>query len=178
VVRDERVDFAAFVAARSPQLLRSAEFLCGGDVHRAEDLLQTALARAHARWSRISADDPEPYGRRILVNLAADWWRSPLSRVRLSGHVEPDRAGVGDPETRVADRELLRHALAPLSSRERVVLVLRFYWDLSEQQTAAELGWPLGSVKSTTARALAKVRRPDPLPAVTPPTPSAKGEKA
>lgn len=141
----DRMDFTDFVTARSGELLRSAAFLCGGDdAHRAEDLLQTALGRAYLAWPRINAQDPERYVRRILVNLATDWWRSPLSRVRPSPTPLADIPDPASAEDRLADRDVLNRALDRLSPRERAALVCRFYWDLSEQQTAAQLGWPAG----------------------------------
>jgi len=158
VDEDARVDFTAFVVARSPRLLRSAQLLSGGDPYRAEDLLQTALARTYLAWGRISSEDPERYVRRVLVNLSTDWWRAPWSRVQTTDTNRVDRRDVPSVDDVVADRDILRRALQKLSPRERAVLVCRFYWDLSEIQTAAELGWPLGSVKSTTSRALGKIR--------------------
>ena len=133
-VRPEaRVDFDDFVVGSSGRLLRVAQLLTG-DRGRAEDLVQDAYARAFLRWDKIRADDPWAYVRRCVVNGYTDWWRrrpwreqpyadlSPWSRP-----VCPTRCG-----GLAADRDALSLALAQLTRRERAVVVLRFYADLSE----------------------------------------------
>ncbi|MGW6281040.1 SigE family RNA polymerase sigma factor [Kribbella sp. NPDC055071] len=145
------VDFDAFVAARSTALLRTA-YLLTRDHALAEDLVQTALAKAWFHWSRIQADDPEPYVRRILVTTYASWWRR-----RWTGEVPTAEL----PESPTPPREDgfdLWDALGRLPRRQRVVVVLRFYEDLSEAETARVMGTSPGTVKSQTSKALAKLR--------------------
>lgn len=144
--------FEEFVAARSHSLLRTA-YLLTRDHGLAEDLLQTALTKAYLAWRRIDGD-PEPYVRKILVNTYASWWRrkwkgeQPTGELPESGHHD-DRAGEsGD----------LWDALGRLPKRQRTVIVLRFFEDRTEAQTADLLGISVGTVKSQTSKALAKLR--------------------
>lgn len=148
-------DFSAFVAAAGPSLLRTA-WLLTGDAHRAEELVQDALVRTYVAWSRVRDGDPTAYARRIVVNARVDSWRR-RRREHLVADV-PEQAGSHDVEGGVARRDTLVRALAVLSARERRVVVLRYWLDLSEAQVADELGVSLGTVKSTASRALAKVR--------------------
>ncbi|WP_344658995.1 SigE family RNA polymerase sigma factor [Catenulispora subtropica] len=152
-MRDD--DFAAFVAAHGSRLVRLAELMCG-DPHRAADLTQTALERAYLRWQRIEADDPLAYVRRIIVNSYRDWWRR---RGReWSTDAVPDRPVPWDVADRHAEQARVRTALASLTRRERQVVVLRYYADLSEAAIAAELGIAPGTVKSCLSRALTRMR--------------------
>jgi RNA polymerase sigma-70 factor (sigma-E family) len=152
--RDE-AGFEAFVAARSDDLLRFALLLTRDRGH-AEDLLQTALVKAYRRWNRIAADDPYPYVRKALVTSAASWRRLRTTQeiVSLPAH---DPAGP-DPTDHLADREQMVDALATLPPRMRAVLVLRYGEDLSEAGTAEALGCSVSTVKSQTARGLARLR--------------------
>ena len=147
--------FGLFVAARSRHLLQTA-YLLTGDRHRAEDLLQTALTRAYLRWDRIASDDPEGYVRRILANAQIDWWRRRSSREEprdtLPETAEADRSA----EVEVRDAVLT--ALAELPRRQRAVVVLRYFEDLSEAEIAQTLGCSPGTVKSAASRAMAKLR--------------------
>jgi RNA polymerase sigma-70 factor (sigma-E family) len=152
---DGPVEFEAFVAARSTALLRTA-WLLTGDPDRAQDLLQTTLATCWTRWSRIRSDDPEGYVRRVLARTYARSWRR-----RWNGEVPtealPETAG---PVADDADlRETVRRALAQLPRRQRAVVVLRHFDDLTEAQTAAALGITVGTVKSQHSRAMATLRR-------------------
>ena len=152
-----RREFEAFVAASSTQLVRTAYLLCGDREH-AEDLVQMTLLRTARRWP-TARRRPEAYARRVLVNLAKDRWRD-LSRqpaeVRLSGTVElAARFGEGD---LLIDRDELIAALAALSDGQRAAVVLRYFDDLSVDDTAAALGCSAGTVKSQTSRALAALR--------------------
>ncbi len=157
--RDEAErDFEAFVATSGSQLLAAAIVIAGGDARRGEELLQSALARAFARWGHIRGDDPVPYVRMILLNAQRDWWRRIGSREVLAPDPASDLAAQTDTSEDTATRQTIVQALATLPVRERTVLVLRFMFDLSEQQTAHELSWRLGTVKSTTSRALARLR--------------------
>lgn len=153
-VRDQ--EFGEFVAGRSPALLRTA-YLLTGDWGQAEDLLQTALAKTYLALGRIrEAGAVEAYARRVLVNTAVSWWRR---RWRGERPTERLPEAAVDPLAGHAEREALwRHVLA-LPARQRAVLVLRFYEDLSEAETARVLGISTGTVKSATSRALAALRR-------------------
>lgn len=144
-------EFERFVQVSGARLLHLAELLCG-DRHRAEDLTQTAYARLYPRWERV--DDPYAFSRRVLVNLRNDWWRR--GRREQPGEV-PD-TGVPDPAGGTARRVAVLAALAELTARERSVLVLRYYEDLSEADIATALGVRPGTVKSTAARGLSKLR--------------------
>ncbi|MBU1802741.1 MAG: SigE family RNA polymerase sigma factor [Actinobacteria bacterium] len=149
-MRDED-DFAAFVAARSPALSRTA-YLLTGDVHHAEDLLQTALFKAAKAWHRIEGD-PEPYVRRILYTQNISWWRR--RRLRETALGEYDEAqSLPDTELRLA----MIDALGRLTARQRTVLVLRYVEDLTEVEAAAQLGITAGSVKSISRQARARLR--------------------
>lgn len=146
--------FDEFVAGASPRLLRTA-FLLTRDAGHAEDLLQTALAKAWRSWQRISGD-PEPYVRRIMVNTHATWWRRRWRGEQPAGEL-PESAG--EPEqSEVDERDWLWQALGRLPVRQRAVLVLRFYEDLTEAQVATVLGCSVGTVKSQASKALAKLR--------------------
>ncbi len=149
--------FRAFVASRSAALARTA-YLLTGDLHFAEDLLQEALARVAVRWDRVaSGGDPEPYVRRVLYTCAVDGFR----RRRVLETVTedpPELRGPGDDAETVARRVVLRDALARLTPGQRAVLVLRFYEDRTEAQTAELLGCSVSTVKSQTRHALGRLR--------------------
>ncbi|QNN52471.1 SigE family RNA polymerase sigma factor [Nocardioides mesophilus] len=144
--------FHAFVVARTAALSRTA-YLLTGDHHLAEDLVQTALFKTAKAWGRIKGD-PEPYVRRILYTENISWWRRRrhLREVAVEGYDGP--AAAADVDLRFA----LEQALAQLSIKQRTVLVLRYFEDLTEAQTAQVLGIGLGTVKSTTRQALARLR--------------------
>jgi RNA polymerase sigma-70 factor (sigma-E family) len=149
--------FEEFAGARWHQLVRAAYLLCG-DQGEAEDLVQTALVRTFRHWTRVEQmDSPDAYVRRILVNLANDRWRRLYTWRRLLPLLgRPDIAP--DHSSQVDDRQTLAAALATLPPRMRAVLVLRFYEDRTEAETAGILGCAPGTVKSQTSRALAKLR--------------------
>ncbi|PZF97186.1 SigE family RNA polymerase sigma factor [Micromonospora deserti] len=150
-------EFRDFVAARSSALLRTA-YLLTGDWATAEDLLQTALTKTYLAWKRLGGIEAiEPYARRVMVNTSTSWWRRRWHGERPT-EVLPERAGIDEIEQQL-DRDLLWRHLSALPSRQRAVLVLRFYEDLSEAQTAALLDISPGTVKSQTSRALATLRR-------------------
>jgi len=152
----EPVGFREFVAARSPALLRTA-WLLTGDAHLAEDLLQTALARTWPQWARLHpTGDPDAYVRRVMVNTSLSWRARPWNGEWATDQL-PVREAT-DPHGRVLDRAYLADVLCALTPRQRAVLVLRFFEDLSEQQTADLLGCSVGTVKSHTSRALATLR--------------------
>lgn len=149
--------FEEFVVARSERLLRTA-YLLTRDHALAEDLLQTALAKAWSSWHRIEAD-PESYVRRIIVNTFATWWRRrwngelPTEELPEPAASNPHLAG---PDVAVSTD--LWDAVGRLPKRQRAVVVLRFYEDMSEAATAELLGVSAGTVKSQTSKALAKLR--------------------
>ncbi|HUJ05191.1 MAG TPA: SigE family RNA polymerase sigma factor [Streptosporangiaceae bacterium] len=154
----EAEGFAQFVETRERALQRTA-WLLTGDWALAEDLVQTALARTWPHWGRIKRrDDPEIYVRRVLVNTWATWcrrrWRGELAAATVPDSVDP-----ADFATEVAVRMAVRGALGSLTDRQRAVLVLRVFDDLSEAQVAQVLGCALGTVKSTMAQALARLRQ-------------------
>lgn len=154
--------FDDFVAGSSARLFTTARLLTGGHRAEAEDLLQGAYERAYRRWRRISQRaDPERYVRQILVNASIDRWRRlrrhPESPLAASG-AGPGAADTTDTAAAVADRDLVLRGLAALPPRQRAVLVLRYFEDLSEAQTALMLGCSVGTVKSQTARGLARLR--------------------
>lgn len=149
--------FQDFVRARWPQLVRTA-YLLTGDVHHAEDLTQTALAKAYRSWRRISrADNPEAYVRRMLVSCNSDRFRKRRVNESLTAAV-PERAGCDEGAVRVEERGTLLAGLAQLPSRQRAVVVLRYWEDLSEAEVAEVLGCSAGTVKSQASKGLAKLR--------------------
>jgi RNA polymerase sigma-70 factor (sigma-E family) len=146
-------DFRDFVASQGPGLLRFARWLTDGP-EDAEDLLQTALGKTFARWRSVR-DDPVRYVRSAMINKQRDGRRR-LGVFRALP-VEVRREAVEDLDL-LSEREELRLALRALSTRERLVVVLKHYYDLSEQDIARELGIAPGTVKSANARALGKLR--------------------
>lgn len=157
----ERADasFEEFVDAAADRLFAMAMLLTGRNRAEAEDLLQVVLERAYRRWRRIcQTGDPEPYVRKMLVNASVDLWRRLRRRPEQPLRPGTDRLAASDQAAEIADRDLLLRALAKLPAGQRAVLVLRYFSDLSEAQTAATLGCTVGSVKSQAARGLAKLR--------------------
>lgn len=148
--------FDEFVVSRSPRLLRTA-YLLVHDWALAEDLLQTALARAWEAWRRIDGD-PEPYVRRILVNTYASSWRRRWRGELPTADFPETGAEVASPDGVVVERDRVWRALRQLPRRQRAVLVLRYFEDLSEAEVADTLGCSVGTVKSQASRALAKLR--------------------
>jgi RNA polymerase sigma-70 factor (sigma-E family) len=158
VRRDDEREFDMFVAARTPVLLRTA-FLLTGDREAAQDLLQESLVRLYRHWGRIV--DPQArlaYARKVMASTAANGRRRGWRRETPNGHSPPDVAVTVDPYEDFDNRAALLGALRALSPAHRAVLVLRFYEDLSESQTAQALGCSAGTVKSRTSRALAVLR--------------------
>ncbi|HEX8003470.1 MAG TPA: SigE family RNA polymerase sigma factor [Mycobacteriales bacterium] len=147
--------FERYAAARWPALVRAA-WLLTGDRHEAEDLVQATLARAWRHWRRVAeADEPDAYVRRMLVN---EFRRSRL-RWRRSEQVGADwHPPAEGPEHAVVLRDTLVRALRELPPRQRLAVTLRYYLDLSEQETAAMMRCSVGTVKSQAARGLARLR--------------------
>jgi RNA polymerase sigma-70 factor, ECF subfamily len=149
-------EFRDFVAARSTALLRTA-YLLSGDWGAAEDLLQIALTKTYLAWRRLGRIEAvEPYARRVLVNVATSWWRRRWHGERPTA-VLPEQAVADGLDARL-ERDALWRRVKELPARQRAVLVLRFFEDLSEVDTAALLGVSVGTVKSQCARALATLR--------------------
>jgi RNA polymerase sigma-70 factor (sigma-E family) len=166
-------EFVEFARSSSGRLTHAA-YLLTGDRHLAEDAAQTALVRTYAAWSRVRRQDAYAYARTVLVNHVTDGWRRPL-RERPSAEV-PDRPAPGDVADEVAGRRWLVEALSALTPRERAIVVLRYFFDLPESAVASELDVSVGTVKSTTFRALAKLRvRTDPPVTASPAT--SRGER-
>jgi len=147
--------FSDFVAARSRSLFRTA-YLVMGEHQLAQDLLQESLVKAYVSWPRIRQDNAEAYVRRIIVTTATSWRR------RRSFHERPvERSPEGASPDRtddLADHDVMWELLDTLPRRQRVVLVLRYYEDLSTTETAEVMGCSVGTVKSQTSTALAKLR--------------------
>jgi RNA polymerase sigma-70 factor (sigma-E family) len=144
-------DYVAFVEANWNRYLRLARLLTG-DRYRGEELLQESLVRLYVRWRRAAiSGDVHAYLRRTLVNGNINWWR----RRRWEQLVEavPDRAGAVH-----ESHHDLRQALLRLPRRQRAVVVLRYFEDLTEREVAAVLGCTVGTVKSQNSKALSKLR--------------------
>ena len=149
-------DFDEFVVMRSPRLLRTA-FLLTHDWAMAEDLLQASLTRAWFAWRRIDGD-PEPYVRKILANTYASWWRRRWTSERPVAEVPEDGVPGTDPHALVDVRDELWRSLGRLPKRQRLVLVLRYFEDLSEAEVAEVMQCSIGTVKSQASKALTKLR--------------------
>jgi RNA polymerase sigma-70 factor (sigma-E family) len=150
-------EFSEFMHGRWAQLVRLGYGLTG-DQQLAEDLAQTALARAYASWPRVRrTGNPDAYVRRIMLNANYGRFRKRRVAERLTD-VPPDTA-TADPAGRHDDRAALMSALATLPDGQRAVVVLRYWMDMTETEVAAALGCSVGNVKSQASRALAKLRR-------------------
>ena len=145
----------ALVAERGSALLGTAVLLAGSRA-AGEDLLQAALERLVRHWGRVRGDDKEGYLRRTLYHLAVDQWRSRRRRPEVLAEVEPP--GQPDGTDAVHLRHALVQSLATLPPRQRAVLVLRYWEQLSEAEAAEVLGCSVGTVKSTASRGLARLR--------------------
>lgn len=151
-------EFTEFAHASWASLYRTA-YLLLGDPADAEDLVQTALAKTYAAWPQVRDVDAAPgYARTVLVNTASSWFRRRSWRNERPTESLPDRAHPAGYEHDPSDRPALMSALAVLPPRQRAVIVLRFYEDLSVAQAAAALGCSEGTVKSQTSDALARLR--------------------
>ena len=152
-----RSTFDDFVATRSSSLLRTA-YLLTRDHALAEDLLQTALTKAWFAWGRIDGH-PDPYVRKILVNTYASWWRRKWNGERPTEELPEVARSHVDADAAASDTAHdLWDAMGRLPRRQRAVVVLRYFEDLTEVETAALLGISVGTVKSQTSKALAKLR--------------------
>lgn len=157
-----RAEFERFVATHGERLLRTA-YLITWDPGEAEDMTQECLLRLARRWPKVRRmSHPEAYARRILVNLSLDGARG---RGRRSVELGDGTAPVEHPDplaprqiAAIEDSNELATALGALPQRQRLILVLRYFADLSEEQTARAVGCSVGTVKSTSSRALARLR--------------------
>jgi RNA polymerase sigma-70 factor (sigma-E family) len=147
--------FREFVRERSPALSRHA-YLLTGDHQLAEDLLQSALASTYRHWRRVRDDNPEAYVRRAMYHQHISWWRRRRVPQQLSA--TPRESAQADPAEATALRLTLAQALSRLSARQRAVVVLRFYADLTEAQAADVLGLRAGTVKRHAHDALRRLR--------------------
>lgn len=148
-------DFAGWVASRQHELLRAA-YLITGDLHRAEDLLQEAFIKVGSRWHKLRDGNPDAYIRTILYRDHISWWRR--RRETPMEHIH-DTEAPGDPDT-TEHTLVVRNALATLTTKQRAVLVLRYFDDLTERETADILGVSIGTVKSQTAPDPGRLRDP------------------
>jgi RNA polymerase sigma-70 factor (sigma-E family) len=157
VLPADDADFSTFVAASSRRLLRGA-YLITGDLAEAEDLLQTALERTYRRWPSIRRKDvPEAYVRKVLVTAAIDAGR----RRKVTSALLDEAQLPGQPDAAVEElpvRSALLACVRELPPGQRAVLVLRYFDDLTEAETARVLGCTVGTVKSQHARAMARLR--------------------
>ena len=156
--RLDEADYTEFVRTRSGALLRTA-YLLMGDHGLAEDILQAALTKVYVSWGRIR--DPqavESYARRTLATTATSWWRRKgVRRERPSGDDLPDR-GVPARTDELDEHAHVWACVQALPARQRAVIVLRYYEDLTEAETAAVLGCAVGTVKAQAHRAIARLR--------------------
>jgi RNA polymerase sigma-70 factor (sigma-E family) len=157
---DARSDFEEYAASRYSALLGMA-YLLTQDRQLAEDLVQTTLTRCWLSWNRIEAEDPSAYVRRVMINTHTEWWRRRRQRTEVPtadiGAVEPSQPSTSA-SIELVERSELLVALRRLPRKMCAVVVLRYFEELSETETAEVLGCSVGTVKSQTHRALAKMR--------------------
>jgi RNA polymerase sigma-70 factor (sigma-E family) len=154
---DKDAEFEAYMAARQPSLLRTA-YLLTGDRHTAEDLVQTALAKLYLSWDKVQRRElVDAYVRRILVNENNSTWRRAWRRREVTTDEVPEHGTVID-EHDLGQKAALWDFVQTLPRKQRAVIVLRFYEELSEAETAHVLGISVGTVKSLASRALASMR--------------------
>ena len=151
-MRGEEVSFTAWAASRQHAMLRTAVLLTGNH-HRAEDLVQEALTKVALRWARLHDQDPSAYARQVMVRDNISWWRR--RRRDVLTDTVPER-GTDAPDTERS--MLLRAALARLTERQRTLLVLRFYEDLSVAEIAEVMDCRTGTVTSLIHRGLESMR--------------------
>ena len=154
---DRDADFTAYLEARQARLLRTA-YLLTGDQHQAEDLLQTSLAKLYLAWDRVrDRGSVDAYVRRIMVNENNSLWRRGWRRRETATEVVPETAPVHDKYDEGTSAAVWA-VVRTLPRRARAVVVLRYYEQLSEAETAEVLGISVGTVKSQCSRALATLR--------------------
>ncbi len=151
-------DFADVYAAHHAEALRLAYLLCG-DPHRAEDAVADAFVKVYRRWQTHKIDTPRAYIRRAVVNEVNSKFRRLALERREAAKRSGDERGAHAPDDHVADTELMIAALSRLPARQRSAIVLRYYLDLPERDTADAMGVSVGTVKSTVSRGLERMRR-------------------
>jgi len=158
---DRDADFTAYLEARQGRLLRTA-YLLTGDQHQAEDLLQTSLAKLYLSWDQVrDRGSIDAYARRIMVNENNSAWRRPWRRRERPTDFAAEGAPAGTPVRHGYDEgvgDTVWQIVQTLPRRARAVVVLRYYEQLTEAETAEVLDISVGTVKSQTARAMASLR--------------------
>ncbi|HVX53969.1 SigE family RNA polymerase sigma factor [Nocardioides sp.] len=156
---DATADFEHWVAVRYPALRRTAYLLCGGDPHAADDLTQTTLAKLYLSWGKVRDHDRiDAYVRRIMLNEHRSSWRRAFRHHEVPAEHLPDHPAPGDAGLD-GERDAVWAFVQTLPPKQRAVIVLRYYEDLSEIEIAAALGISPGTVKSQASRALAALRQ-------------------
>jgi RNA polymerase sigma-70 factor (sigma-E family) len=156
-VPNRDAEFGEFLDSRAVVMRRTAYLLCGGDWHRAEDLVQTTLTKVYVAWPRLRRDGAvDAYSRKVMVRSAIDESRRAFRRRESVVEALPEVAG---PPNGIDEAVDVRRALAQLPAGQRAVVVLRYWEDLSVTETAALLGKSEGTVKSQAAKGLATLRR-------------------
>lgn len=150
-------EFADVFAAHHPEALRIAYLLCGNP-HRAEDAVADAFVKVYRRWSRGGIENPRAYIRRAVVNEVNSRFRRLALERREAGKRSGDDRGDRAHDDRLADADEMFAALRALPERQRTAVVLRYYADMTEADTADAMGVSLGTVKSTVSRALDRMR--------------------
>ena len=148
--------FTEFVTTHSRALLRTGWLLSGNEA-TAQDLVQTALMKSWSRWDRVEAAGAEAYVRRVMISTFLTWRRRRW-HAEVPGEILPDLAGDRDVFGDSDLRDVVMTALGTLAGRQRAVVVLRYYNDLTEVETAKALGCSVGTVKSQTAKAFTHLR--------------------
>jgi RNA polymerase sigma-70 factor (sigma-E family) len=170
-VPPRRQDFESWLVSREGALQRTAHLLTG-DVHAAQDLVQATLTKLYLRWDHVQrVQNLDAYARQALVNEFRTAWRRPVRRMEQVVEVVPDRPGEDSPAYD-GEREAVWRFVRSLPPRQRTVLVLRFYEQLSEAEVAEVMGISVGTVKSQSSRAIATLR------AILPHHPEIAGEES
>lgn len=149
-------EFAAYMDARQPALLRTA-YLLTGDAHTAEDIVQTSMAKLYLAWHKVQRrESVDAYVRRIMLNECRSLWRRPWKRREVATETIPERGATDEYDDGLADE--VWAVVSTLPPRQRAVIVLRYYEELTEAEIARTLGIAEGTVKSQASRALAALR--------------------
>jgi len=153
---EAEIEFRDFVLGTRARLVKFAEFLTG-DIGIAEDLVQHAHAKIYARWPKLQSGNPEAYARRCIINAHTDRWRRGSSKEQPLDHTV-DPADSFSISAVNAERDVVMRALRRLTKRERTIIALKYYCDLSNDQIARDLGIATATVRTTVFRALVKLR--------------------
>ena len=163
---DREAEFTAYVRARQRRFVRFA-YLLTGDPHSAEDLVQSAFAKVYRKWDSIHGS-PDAYVRQTIINEHNSWWRRTWRHKEVTGSDLITYADPPAPADRYTDNDLHTH-IRNLPTQQRAAIILRYYEDLTEAQTADAMGCAVGTVKSQVSAGLSKLRErlgddPDLLP--------------